>query len=218
MRSSKTPIRTVACVVGLGLMFVQAAFAAETQPIRFNAADQTAAKAVMLKAADLGAGWKGGATKPDLTPDDACAMKRSDLVLTGAARSEFTAPGAMVSSESNVLQSPGMVATEWRRSTGNAAYMACIRKEYLTADEPNVKVISFKPAAFPKLTQYSVRYRMIADFGKPGSSTRLVVDMILLGQGRTEVMLTVWAPYADRATTDRAERRLAQIVVGRIRA
>ena len=32
MRSSKTPIRTVACVVGLGLMFVQAALAAYRNP------------------------------------------------------------------------------------------------------------------------------------------------------------------------------------------
>ena len=46
MRSSKTQIRTVACVVGLGLMFVQAAIAADKQPIKFNAADQAAAKAV----------------------------------------------------------------------------------------------------------------------------------------------------------------------------
>jgi hypothetical protein len=218
MRSPKTPIRAVACVLGLGLVLVQAALAADTQPIRFNASDQAAAKAVMLKAADLGAGWKGGATKPDLTPDDVCPIKRSDLVLTGAAKSAFTTPGAMVSSESNVLQSAAMVATEWRRSSGNAAYMACARNEYLTADEPNVKVISFKQIAFPKLTQYGARYRLVGDFGKPGSSTRLIADMILLGQGRTEILLTVWSPYADRATADLAERRLAKILVGRIRA
>jgi hypothetical protein len=218
MRSSNTPIRAVASVVGLALVLVQAALAADTQPIRFNASDQAAAKAVLLKAADLGSGWKGGAAKPDLTPDDVCAMKRSDLVLTGAAKSEFTTPGATVSSESNVLQSPGMVATEWRRSTGNAAYMACARKQYLTADEPNVKVISFSKLAFPKLTQYGARYRLVGDFGKPGSSARLVADMILLGQGRTEVLLTVWAPYAERATADLAERRLAKILVSRIRS
>ena len=59
MRSSKTPIRTVACVIGLGLVLVQAAFAGEKQPIRFNAADQAAAKAVTLKAADLGPRLEG---------------------------------------------------------------------------------------------------------------------------------------------------------------
>ena len=93
MRSSKTPIRTVACVVGLGLMFVQAALAADKQPIRFNAADQAAAKAVTLKAADLGPGWKGGPKKPDLSQDDKCVTKVSDLVITGAASSKFQGPG-----------------------------------------------------------------------------------------------------------------------------
>ena len=95
MRSSKTPIRTVACVVGLGLMFVQAALAADKQPIRFNAADQAAAKAVTLKAADLGPGWKGGPKKPDLSQDDKCMTKVSDLVITGAASSKFQGPGRL---------------------------------------------------------------------------------------------------------------------------
>ena len=61
MTSSKTSIRRVACVVGLGLVLVQAALAADTRQIRFNTVDQAAAKAVTLKAGDLGPGWKGGA-------------------------------------------------------------------------------------------------------------------------------------------------------------
>lgn len=216
MRSSKTPIRTVACVVGLGLMFVQAALAAEKQPIRFNASDQAAAKAMTVKTADLGRGWKGGATKPDLTADDRCGMKRSDLVLTGAARSEFTTPGALISSESNVLQSPGMVTNEWRRSVGNAIFMACAGR--LVTESTDMKVVSFKKLPFPKLTTYAVRYRMVADYGKQGSSTRILVDIIYLGQGRSEVALSVTTSYADRAATDSAERRLAQLIVRRMTA
>jgi len=34
MRSSKTPIRAVACVAGLGLVLVQTALAVEKQPVR----------------------------------------------------------------------------------------------------------------------------------------------------------------------------------------
>ncbi len=151
MRSSKTPIRTVACVVGLGLMFVQAALAADKQPIRFNAADQAAAKAVTLKAADLGPGWKGGPKKPDLSQDDKCATKVSDLVITGAASSKFQGPGVSVTTESEVLQSPSMVAADWRRSVGNAGVMACIRSEVMKTDEAGVTMVSFKRVAFPKL-------------------------------------------------------------------
>ena len=118
MRSSKTPIRTVACVIGLGLVFVQAAFAADKQPIRFNAADQAAAKAVTLKAADLGPAWKGGARKPDLTSDDDCSFKRSDLVLTGAAKSEFKLEAAGASSP---LSRMSFRRRPWSQRNGAAA-------------------------------------------------------------------------------------------------
>ena len=220
MRLSKTPIRTVACVIGLGLMFVQAAFAGEKQPIRFNAADQAAAKAVTLKAADLGPAWKGGAKKPDLTTDHDCTFKRSDLVLTGAAKSEFKleAAGASLTSESNVLQIPAMVGAEWRRSFGNSSYMACARKVVMNTDDPKVKFVSFKKIAFPKLGQYSTRYRMVADYGDPGNAVRVLVDVVVLGRNRTEISLILTMAYADRAQADLVERALAQLLVKRIAA
>ena len=216
MRSSKTKIRTVACIVALGLMFVQAAIAADKQPIKFNAADQAAAKAVLVKANDLGAGWQGGAKKPDLTPDADCAFKRSDLVLTGAAKSEFKTQGAMVTSESNILQSPAMVAAEWRRSFGSSTYMACARKVVMNSNEANVKFVSFTKVAFPKLTPYSTRYRMVADYASAGNSIRMLVDVVVLGRGRTEISLIVSTPYADRAAADVVERKLAKLLVSRI--
>ncbi len=216
MRSSRNSVRVVACVAGLGLVFVQAALAVERQPVRFNGADQAAAKALTLKAADIGPGWKGGAKQPDLNPDSPCAMKRSDLVLTGAARSEFKTQGAAITSESNVLQSPAMVTAEWQRSIHSATFMACARRAYMKSDEANVKVVSFTKLAFPKLTRYSARYRVLADYGTSGNTVRVLVDLIFLGQGRSEISLIVSTPYADRAAADGAERRLAQILVRRI--
>jgi hypothetical protein len=215
MSSPKTTFRALVAVLTLTL--VQAALAAEQQPIRFNAADQAAAKAVTLKLTDVGAGWKGGATKPDLTSDVSCATKRSDLVLTGAAKSSFNSSGVLISSESEILQSPAMVAAEWQRTVGNPVYMACIRRDSFESDA-SFKLVSFKKVAFPQLTRMAARYRMVADAGTPGSSVRVVLDLILLGQGRTEITLIVSAPYTDRAAADLAERRLAQILVSRIRA
>ena len=218
MRSSKTQIRTVACIVGLGLMFVQAALAADKQPIRFNAADQAAAKAVLVKANDLGTGWQGGAKKPDLTPDADCTFKRSDLVLTGAAKSEFKTQGASITSESNILQTPAMVAAEWRRSFGSSSYMACARKVVMNSDAANVKFVSFKNVAFPKLAQYSTRYRMVADYGDAGNAVRVLVDVVVLGRNRTEISLVLSMAYADRAQADIVEQALAQLLVKRIAA
>ena len=44
----------------------------------------------------------------------------------------------------------------------------------------------------------------------------MLIDMIQLGQGRTEISIVLSARYGDRAAAEIAERRLAQIVVGRI--
>jgi hypothetical protein len=110
-----------------------------------------------------------------------------------------------------------MVAAEWQRTVGNAVFMACIRRESVKSDA-SFKVVSFKKVAFPPLTRMAARYRVVADAGTSASSVRVVLDLILLGQGRTEITLIVSAPYADRAAADLAERRLAQILVSRIRA
>lgn len=52
------------------LVLAGAALAAERSTVRLNASDQAAARAAVLRKADLGAGWSGGASKPDLSADD----------------------------------------------------------------------------------------------------------------------------------------------------
>jgi len=218
MRSSKTPVRTVACVIGLSLMFVQAALAADKQPIRFNSADQAAAKAATLKAADLGAGWKGGAKKPDLTPEEDCPTKVSDLVITGVAESKFDVQGVSVTSQSVVLQSRAMVATDWQRTVGNAAFMACGRAVLMKRDDPKVRFVSFTKAAFPKLTPRAVRYRSVVDYGGTGDTVRAVVDLVLIAKGRTEISLILTTLYSERTAADVAERNLARLLLSRVAA
>ena len=205
----------------LALIVVPVALAVEKQPRRYNAADQAAAKAATLKLSDFapGAGWKGGAVKPDLTPDNTCASKISDLVITGDAKSDFKAPaaGLRITSETVVLESAAMVAADWQRTVGNAAFMACTRKEY-SKPEAGVTMISFKQLAFPKLTRYAARYRLLAQVGTPQGAVRVLVDIVLLGQGRSETTLIFSAPYVARAAVDSAELRLAQTLVRRMRA
>jgi hypothetical protein len=47
---------------------------------------------------------------------------------------------------------------------------------------------------------------------------RILVDIALVGRGRTEIMLTTSAPYNARVPVKASEIRLARILVGRIRA
>ena len=107
----------------LMLVAIQAAWAAETYPIRYNAADQAAAKAITLTKADLGAGWKGGQSKPELS-NNTCPTKRSDLVLTGASEATFQSSGVLVTSQGLVLSSAAMVRMDWQRTVANPAFWA----------------------------------------------------------------------------------------------
>ncbi len=183
-------------LAALLLVVVQAAYAAEKQPLKFNAADQAAAKAITLKLSDLGAGWKGGPDKLDYS-NDTCPTKVSDLVMTGAAKSSFSGDGVFVVSEANILRTPAMVKTDWQRTVANPAFWACGRREMATLE--GGKLVSLKKMAFPKLAQYSARYRLVYDFGKAGSPTLVLMDIVMVGQGRTEITLTLSAPYGDRA-------------------
>ena len=101
------------------------------EKIRFDAADQAAARAAVLGRSELGPGWSGGRRKPDLSPAPNCPnyhAKQSDLVLTGAAESEFRRDGFDVDSEVQVLRTAGMVTLDWRRSVITPGAFPCLRR------------------------------------------------------------------------------------------
>jgi len=197
------------------LIVIQAAYAAESYLVKYTAADQAAAKAITLRQSDLGAGWKGGQTKPELS-NTTCPTKRSDLVVTGASESKFQSSGVFVSSQGLVLRTPAMVRADWQRTVGSPAFWACGRRELATLE--GAKLVSLKKLAFPKLAEYSARYRLVYDFGKVGKPALVLMDMIMVGAGRSEISLFVSAPYADRVAADGAGRRLAKILFSRSKA
>jgi hypothetical protein len=211
MKLSKA--RFAGVIAALTLVLVQTASAVDTQPVRFNPADQAAAKAATLRMSDLGTtGWRGGAIKPTLTPDKDCPTKKSDLVVTGAAKSEFKAEVTILTSEAFVLQSAWMVNADWRRTVGNAAYMACGRRSLMGGPDP--KVTSFTKVAFPDLADHAARYRaVLSTTTATGSHPVVVIDFIFLAEGRTEILFSITAPYINRTIVDGAGRRLAKILV-----
>lgn len=199
-------------LAALTLVVIQAAYAAEKQPLEFNPADQAAAKAITLKLSDLGAGWKGGPAKVDFS-NDTCPTKVSDLVVTGAAKSTFSGDGVFVTSEAEILRTAAMVKADWQRTVANPSFWACGKRELATLE--GGKLVSLKKLAFPKLAQYSTRYRLVYDFGKAGSPTLVLMDMILVGQGRSEISLILSAPYSQRTAADGAGRRMATLLLSR---
>jgi hypothetical protein len=193
------------------------------EQIRFNAADQAAARATVLRRSDLGSrsGWTGGRVKPDLSPGPTCPNyhpKQSDLVLTGAAESSFRNGPLAVANEVQLLQTRRMVRLDWQREVLAPGALPCLRRDLAKNLGPSAKVVSFKRIPFPRIASYTAEFRALVDVSVlAGKTAHLVVDAVLLGRGRSEISFTIVAPAAERVTLAAAERRLARRVVARAR-
>ena len=92
-------MRAVFAALCVAAVAAGAAFAAagEKEQIHFTKADQAAAKRAVATRSDLGSGnWTGGYSRPDLSQSASCANfhpKQADLVVTGAAESDWTDQG-----------------------------------------------------------------------------------------------------------------------------
>lgn len=198
---------------------------ADRSKIAFVPADQAAARAAVIKRADLGtaAAWTGGATKPDLSDSTRCrgyAPKHADLVVTGAAASQFTSADSTLTflSDTDVLRTPQMVKLDWQRSVEHPGLLPCLRETFAKELGAQAKLVSVRRVAFPRLARFTRAYRAVADYSAAGRTVRVLIDFVLIGRGRTEITLVTSAAFAARAPVRAAEVRLARLLVGRIRA
>jgi hypothetical protein len=203
-----------------GALLLAGAALAEKWPVKVNAADQAAARAAVVKKSDLGAsGWKGGATKPDFSPSTCTTYrpKVSDLLVTGAAASEWTFAGALTfHSETWVLKTAAMVKLDWQRTVVHPSFLPCAREEL--GSDASTKLVSARRIALPALTPLARRYRFLVDYTQQGETIRLFSDLILIGKGRLEISLLSTGLYADRKAVESAEVRLARALVARAAA
>jgi hypothetical protein len=190
--------------------------------IRFNPADRAAARAAVLRRVDLGsAGWTGGTVKPNLSSTLSCPgykPKQSDLVLTGAAEADFHHAGIEIRSIAQVLKTRSMVARDWKRTVVDPRAFACLRSMLLKQLTANERLVSFRKLAFPRLARYAGAYRLLIAVRTQGQRILVMVDVVVIGRSRTELTLTVAAPFAARAGISQAEVRLARGLLARVRA
>jgi hypothetical protein len=190
------------------------------QKIELNAADQAAARVVVLRRSDLGAGWRGGRVKPDLTSQVSCASyhpKVSDLVVTGAAESRFQSTALVLANEVEIFRTAAMVDRDWRRSIVPAA-VPCLRRTLTKGLGTQAKVISFGRIPFPKVGTHSAAFRGIVAVSALGQTVRVLLDIVLVGKGRTEISFDATAPAAAARAVSVSERRLARKLAARAHA
>ena len=190
--------------------------------IRLNAADNALARAAVLRRADLGStGWSGGSVKPDVSSTLSCpgyTPKQSDLVVTGAAETDFRRTGLQLQSVAELLKTRAMVARDWRRTVADPRGSACLRHLLVKGLTRSERLVSFRKLAFPRLTRYTAAYRSVVSVRTQGTTVPVLFDAVLVARGRTELTLTMIAPFAARANVSRAEVRLARGLLARMRA
>jgi hypothetical protein len=211
--------RSTGLVLAFGLVLAASALAAPT-PFKANPADQAAATAAVAQRRDFGGDWSGGATKPDLSADTGCAdwnPKQSDLLVTGAAATSYKAPGMQIDTEVHVLKSSAMVRLDWQRTIVAPRMLSCLREGFAKeVTAAGTEVVSVKRLPFPRLTSQTTAFQALIDITRNGSTGRLMVDIVVIGKGRSELTLVTSAPYAAQAAVKAGEVRVARILTARL--
>jgi hypothetical protein len=185
--------------------------------VSFTKTDQRAARAAVLRRTDLRPtqGWSGGMTKPDLKPLT-CANyhpKRSDLVVTGAAASDWSrAPRLGYHSESTVFQSARMLRLDWQRGSRAPALLSCLRTALTRQGASNVAAtrITF-PHIAPCTAAFRFRYKV-----KSQGNVRLMTELVGLCRGRTEIgLMATTSAIGQQAALSAEMVRLARRLLAR---
>lgn len=193
------------------------------EQIHFVAADQAAARATVLTLADIGKGYTGGAKKPDLSPGPTCPHfhpKQSDLILTGAAETDFSATEGLrdVDTVVQILKTAKMVQLDWNRTFRAPGLISCL-KSYLAKTAPHgAKVLSIKKLVFPRVANYSAAYRILVEITASGQTARVIIDEVFIASGRTEISLTQVAFEDIEPVVLLMDEHWARMLASRIRA
>jgi hypothetical protein len=211
-------------VLAAAAMTAGAALAAGGKPqVKFTAADQAAARAAVIRRSDLGpgSGWTGGTKKPDLSPAPTCAgyhPKQSDLVLTGAAETDFRNGQLEFDSEAQVLRTAQMVRLDWQREVEAPGAAACLRTSLTKGLPSGEKVTSFAKISVPQVATYTAGFQIGLAIPTGGKTGKYVFEALLVGKGRTEITLISFTPAAAQTSVAAATLRLARVMVGRAQA
>jgi len=80
------------------------------------------------------------------------------------------------------------------------------------ADTAEFPLVSFKQLPFPQLTTATRAYRAILDVHSPSMNIPIMVDVILIGRGRTEITFTIGAFLSAKPSVSAAELRFARLL------
>jgi hypothetical protein len=174
----------------------------------------------VLRQTDLGQGWQGGSRKPDVSSALPCSYKpkQNDLVLIGAAETDWREPGLEIDSEAQVLRTADMVLRDWRRTVLAPQVVPCLRQGFVKSLGSTGTLVSFGRTSFPHVAKLTQGFRAVIRVNQSGSKpVPIEIDVLGLGAGRNEITLTLTGLVAVRKALHTAELRLARRLTGRMR-
>lgn len=203
---------TLTLLLLVGLVGSGVALAARGDPQeRLTAADQSRARSMLVRQADMNAAFGAIPTADDPNRPYCAALDESDLTITGQANSpSFTSTAEFVVSRAYLYESRADANASWSRGTSSAG-QSCLRQAMRGELRGTaVRLVSFKRIAFPTVTGRTVAYRIIAS----QQGLRLYLDLIALQQGRAQVSIVYGTALAAPPASE--ERRLARLVAKRM--
>ena len=189
------------------------------EKIAYTAVGQANAKAEILRQLDLGRAWVGGSRKPDVSSAMPCSYKpkQNDLVLIGAAESDWREPGLEIDSEAQVLRTADMVRRDWRRTILAPQVVPCLRHGFQKSLGASGTLVSFGRTPFPRVASLTQAFRAVIKVKQGSSTVPVEIDVVGLGAGRNEITLTLTGLVAVRKGLHTAELRLARKLTSRMR-
>jgi len=206
-------VRALVVVVLLAFLWTAAALGGRGDPQkRFTPADQARARAMLLRTSDFPTGVRATRQSSGALSFDCAALDLSGLTLTGEADSpNFSTGFVNATSASDVYMTLVDANASWRRSTSSAG-VACVRATLRAELEAiGVQLDSLRRLAFPRVSDRTVAYRIVATAHPQGVSVRVFVDLVALQRSRAQVsvLLTSGLVPPVRADELRYARTLA---------
>jgi len=210
-------------LIGLSVAAVAAgtavAAAGENAQIRVTKADQAAARSAVAARSDLGSGnWTGGYAKPDLSASPSCAdfhPRQADLVVTGAAESQWGDGPLQIKSDAVIMKTRAMVTADWRRTILANGAVPCLRSRLLKELGKGVTFVSFRRVVFAPVTTNAEAFLMLVDLRTNTGKVRLAVEFVAIAQGRTELTMVSIVQNAVQKVVAQIDAQIARQLVAR---
>jgi hypothetical protein len=197
----------------LALLLAAASTALASEPKqRINPADQARARAMLLKQADVGIGYRAVRTGSSAGADVSCtALDDSDLTVTGEADSPKLTSGLQtIGSIAEIYATVRDANASWRRITSAAAFQCIADTLRRIARSTGLHHVSFRKVPFPALAPRTIAYRWQVLAG----GVRVYTDFVFLMRGRAQAT-TYFVSGIDPLERPE-ELRLARLVSNRM--